>query len=335
MTRGFLDGIGRVIAAPTLILGLYAVTLLTAAPLGVLIRDAVATHLDSSAAADTVASGVGWEWWEEFQAQADGIATTLEPRIIGFAAVLTNLSGIADYRLPHWTVLLAIAGYIVVWLFLIGGVIDRLARQHRVTSSGFFAACGTYFLRFIRLAVLAFTTYWLLFQVIHGWVFDELYGHLTQNLTVERTAFFIRIGLYGLFGLMVIAVNLVFDYAKIRAVVEDRRSMLGALIAAFRFVRRRPTSTFGLYFINGGFFAGVLIGYAIVTPSPTGSDLAAWAAFLVGQAYILARLFTKLVFYASQTAYFQSQLAHALYVATPVRRWPESPVAEAISESRT
>ena len=110
-------------------------------------------------------------------------------------------------------------------------------------------------------------------------MFDELYGHLTQNLTVERTAFFIRIGLYGLFGLMVIAVNLVFDYAKIRAVVEDRRSMLGALIAAFRFVRRRPTSTFGLYFINGGFFAGVLIGYAIVTPSPTGSDLAVWPPF--------------------------------------------------------
>ena len=248
--------------------------------------------------------------------------------------MLSNLSGIADYRLPPATVLLAVAGYLVVWLFLIGGAIDRLARRRRVSISGFFAACGTYFFRFTRLAVLAFAAYWLLFEVVHGWVFDELYGRLTRNLTVERTAFFIRVGLYGLFGCLVVTVNLVFDYAKIRAVVEDRRSMIGTLMAAARFVRRRPVDTFGLYLINGLLFVAVLIGYAIVAPGPTGDGLSVWAAFLVGQGYILVRLFAKLVFLASQTAYFQGQLAHADYVATPVHRWPESPAAEAISESR-
>ena len=39
----------------------------------------------------------------------------------------------------------------------------------------------------------------------------------------------------------------------------------------------------------------------------------------------------KLVFYASQTAYFQSQLAHAEYVAAPRPVWPDSPAAEAVS----
>ena len=48
------------------------------------------------------------------------------------------------------------------------------------------------------------------------------------------------------------------------------------------------------------------------------------------QAYVLARLGLKLVFYASQTAYFQGQLAHASYVAAPQAVWPESPAAEAI-----
>ena len=325
---------GRVVSAPTLTLGLYAVTLVTAAPLGLLVRDAIATHLNSSTAAETVARGVDWEWWEEFQAQAEGLSATLDPRVIGFGAVLSNLSGIADYRLPPATVLLAVAGYLVVWLFLIGGAIDRLARRRRVSISGFFAACGMYFFRFTRLAVLAFAAYWLLFEVVHGWVFDELYGRLTRNLTVERTAFFIRVGLYGLFGCLVVTVNLVFDYAKIRAVVEDRRSMIGTLMAAARFVRRRPVDTFGLYLINGVLFVAVLIGYAIVAPGPTGDGLSVWAAFLVGQGYILVRLFAKLVFLASQTAYFQGQLAHADYVATPVHRWPESPAAEAISESR-
>ena len=334
MIRAFLDGIGRVVAAPTLIVGLYAVTLVTAVPLGIFVRDAVATHLDSGTAAETAASGVNWEWWEEFQAQADGLPATLEPRIIGFAAVLSNLSAIADYELPDGTVLLAVAGYLVVRLFFVGGVIDRLARRRRMTSAEFFGACGTYFFRFARLAVLAVLAYWALFEVVHGWVFDALYGRLTRDLTVERTAFFIRFGLYGLFGLLVIAVNLVFDYAKVRSVVEDRRSMIGALIAALRFVRRRPASTFGLYALNGVCFVAVLIGYAIVAPGPVGV-ISVWAAFLVGQAYVLVRLFARLVFFASQTAYFQSQLAHADYVATPLRRWPESPAAEAIGESRS
>jgi len=38
----------------------------------------------------------------------------------------------------------------------------------------------------------------------------------------------------------------------------------------------------------------------------------------------------RLQFTASQTALFQSQLAHAGYVARPVPKWPDSPAAEAI-----
>ena len=76
----------------------------------------------------------------------------------------------------------------------------------------------------------------------------------------------------------------------------------------------------------------VLAVYAIVAPA-VGPTL--WLTFVVGQAYVLARVFAKLVFYASQTAYFQSQLAHAEYVAAPRPVWPDSPAAEAISGTTT
>ena len=39
----------------------------------------------------------------------------------------------------------------------------------------------------------------------------------------------------------------------------------------------------------------------------------------------------KLLFYASQTAYFQGALAHAAYTASPTVVWPESPAAESIA----
>jgi len=51
---------------------------------------------------------------------------------------------------------------------------------------------------------------------------------------------------------------------------------------------------------------------------------------LLGQLYILVRHYLKLLFYASETAYFQSTVAHASYTAAPLLEWPESPAAEAV-----
>jgi hypothetical protein len=56
-----------------------------------------------------------------------------------------------------------------------------------------------------------------------------------------------------------------------------------------------------------------------------------WLAFAGTQIYVMARLALKLQFMASQTALFQSQLAHATYTAAPQPAWPESPAAETIA----
>jgi len=55
-----------------------------------------------------------------------------------------------------------------------------------------------------------------------------------------------------------------------------------------------------------------------------------WIGFVIGHFYIVARLWGKLVFWASVTALFRGRLAHAGYVARPEPTWPDSPSAEAI-----
>ena len=252
MIRALFDGIGRVLSAPALVGGVYLVTLLLAAPLTLALHDAIAAHLGASAAADQAVAGVHWEWWEEFQAQARGFERTFTPSIIGFGAVLSNLSAFVDGAAPAGGLAVAVAFYLAAWTFLAGGILDRLARRRRLGGAAFFAACGTYFFRFLRLAVVAGLAYWLLFDLFHEWLLEDLYEYATRNVTVERTAFLVRVAGYALFGALVLPVNLLLDYAKIRAVVEDRRSMLGALLAAGRFVRRRPLSTGGLYVLNAG-----------------------------------------------------------------------------------
>jgi hypothetical protein len=121
---------------------------------------------------------------------------------------------------------------------------------------------------------------------------------------------------------------MLFDYAKIRLVVEDRRSAVGALLAGLRFIGRNPGRVVGLYAINALTFIAVVGVWALAAPGAGGAGVWMWASFAGGQVYLLARLLIKLQFLASATALFQARLAHAAYASAPVPRWPESPAAE-------
>jgi hypothetical protein len=175
--------------------------------------------------------------------------------------------------------------------------------------------------------------YGLLFSYLHPWLFDRVYPRLTREVDLEPIAFFIRAGLYLLFGLALGVCNLVFDYAKVRAVVEDRRSALGALTSGIRFVRSNAGAAVTLYLLDMGLFAITLAAYAAVAPGAGRIGWTMWIGFAIAQVYILARLCVKLVFWASETALFQGRLAHAGYVAAAKPVWPDSPAAEAITPS--
>jgi hypothetical protein len=329
----FRDGVRRVNGAPVVLGGMVALTLLVALPLSLALRGMIETHLGPSLFAQAAADGVSHDWWQEFSAQASGLGATFVPSILGFGAVLDNLGGLLDNLPLASTITGVTAAWMVVWSFLSGGVLDRFARARPTRAQGFFAACGTYFWRFARLGIVAGVLYYLLFAYVHPWLFVDLYERLTRDLSVERTAFLVRLAGYVVFGSLLALTSLTFDYARIRIVVEDRRSALGALLAAFRFVRRHAGGTIGLYLLNGGAFVAAVLVYAAIAPGAPRSGPSAWLALAVGQIYIIVRHYLKLVFYGSQTAYFQGALAHAAYTAAPPLVWPESPAAEAIANA--
>ncbi len=323
-------GIGRVNRAPAVCLGVWLLTFVAGLPLALGMRSRMQESLGSSLAADTAATGVNYDWMQEFASDATGLAATFKPAVIGFGAVLDNLSSFADNQAPPVVIAAAAAVYVAAWLFLAGGIIDRYARDRPTRANGFFAVSGVFFFRFLRLAVVMAIAYGLIFSVLHPWLFGPLYTRLTRDLTVERTAFMIRVGLYGVFGAALAACSIVFDYAKVRAVVEDRRSMLGALAAALRFIRRNPADVIALFLTDVLLFVLVLTVYGLVAPGAGNSGITMWLGFLLGQAYVLARLWVKLVFWASETALFQSRLAHAGYAAAPAAAWPDAPIVESL-----
>jgi hypothetical protein len=328
--KAFRDGIRRVNGAPMLVIGVTLMTLLVALPLSLALRGMIEDHLGRSLAAESAAAGTNYEWWQEFGAQATGLGATFLPSIVGFGAVLDNLSNFLDNADMAPTIAGITIAWLVIWSFLSGGIIDRLARARKTRAHGFFSACGVHFWRFLRIGLFAWLIYAFLFGYVHGWIFDDAYPALTRDLTVERTAFAIRLGGYLLFGLLLLFVNVMVDYARIRTVVEDRRSAIGALAAGARFVGRHPGGVGALYLVNGMAFALLIALYGVAQPGAPGSGIWMWLALLTGQLYVLGRHYLKLVFYASQTAFFQSALAHAAYTAAPPVVWPDSPAAETI-----
>ena len=324
------DGARRVNRAPAILIGVWALTLLVSLPLALALRGMLAQHLGASLAADTAASGVNYDWMQEFGDQASGLGATFKPTIIGFGAVLDNLSGFLD-NTPRPIVIVGVASvYVVLWIFVAGGIIDRYARDRPTRTYGFFATAGGFFFRFLRLAAAQWIVYAVLFGALHPWLFGTVYPRLTHEVAVERTAFLIRVTLYLVFGALVAAATTIFDYAKVRAVVEDRRSMAGAINAAIGFIGRNAAAAVMLFVLNFTAFAIAVGLYALVAPGAGRVGLRMWLGLAVGQVYVLTRLWIKLTFWASETALFQGRLGHAGYVVRVEPMWPESPAADAI-----
>ena len=320
--------------APMVLVGGAVLTAAVAAPPGLLLASGTETAGRRTEAGGTEAAGRQAEagdpaagciplQWRRFPA-AD-YAVDGRPCAAGAAgagAVLASLRTLLDGDGPEPALAAVVVSYLAAWTLFSAGAIDRYARDRPTRGAGFFAACGVYGPRLLRLAVVSGLVHWTLFWAARGWIVGAPPpdGDLPAAALVRYLAF----------GLLLAAVGLVFDYARVRAVVEDRRSMIGALLAGWRFVRRHPAYCAGLYAVNGAALAAVVGAWAAFAPYLASTGAATGWAFAAGQAYLAARLAGRLFFYATEVSYFQSQLAHAGYVAAPAPVWPESASAEAL-----
>tara|TARA_B110000263_G_C15214718_1_gene466964 strand:+ start:113 stop:448 length:336 start_codon:yes stop_codon:yes gene_type:complete len=97
--------------------------------------------------------------------------------------------------------------------------------------------------------------------------------------------------------------TVVFTYAAIRTITEERLSVIGSTIAAARFVNRRIGSVAILSLLNVGVFAiGTIVSIVFVRPQ-TISDVPTFFSFL-----FIAQLVTVLTSYASALSYFDAQV---------------------------
>src|SRR5262245_2274173 len=126
VVRAVRQGIGRATSAPAIVMGTLAATLVFSIPPEFSARTVLLAHF--AAFASTI------------------------PHLTTLLTLLAGTSGPPGTAiLVHvWSLMLR-PGWLVLWSFLSGGILDRYARERPTRARGFFGACGAHFPAMLRL----------------------------------------------------------------------------------------------------------------------------------------------------------------------------------------
>jgi hypothetical protein len=252
--------------------------------------------------------GFDMGWYGEFDARAKGVEKTLSPSLVGAGAFFDNIEAWLSGRLFEMLPALVALGvvYALFWALFLGGILHRYTdRRGLFRLSELFSQGGEFFFRFVRLAVLSGFLYYLVYRFA-GWLFGRIEDAM-RDVTVEKTVLGYVVAAALLVALLLTFIHMAFDYAKIATYKENRRSMMLAAIKGFRLVLGNLGRTTILYY-SLGFFGLLLLGvYHVIAPGPGQASVPSVVfAFLIGQAYLIARLMLRLTFYAGQMALYES-----------------------------
>jgi hypothetical protein len=306
--KAAFSGFGRVLASPSLVLFLWLVSVVVAIPLAVSMAGSIEESIGASLVHQNLRDGFDMGWYGEFDARAKGVEKTLSPSLVGAGAFFDNIEAWLSGRLFEMLPALVALGvvYALLWALFLGGILHRYTdRRGLFRLSELFSQGGEFFFRFVRLAVLSGFLYYLVYRFA-GWLFGRIEDAM-RDVTVEKTVLGYVVAAALLVALLLTFIHMAFDYAKIATYKENRRSMMLAAIKGFRLVLGNLGRTTILYY-SLGFFGLLLLGvYHVIAPGPGQASVPSVVfAFLIGQAYLIARLMLRLTFYAGQMALYES-----------------------------
>ncbi|RMF64507.1 MAG: hypothetical protein D6743_09235 [Calditrichaeota bacterium] len=299
--ESFRQGFQKVNQARRFIFLIYATSLLLALVLGGSMMLTLQRSIGNSAAGERLLERFDPAWYQNFSSQAQGLARTFTPSVVGIGAVFNGLDAFLRGDVLKSAVAVTTVGllYLLLWTFFSGGLVSLYAAEGKQPS--FFQEAARFFPRFLVLGIMAGVLYVLLFKFLFGWM-SKAVEELTRETIDERVHFAYTVVKYVLFWSLVLSVNIVFDYSKIFTVLRDHRNALSAPLKALKIVFGRFGRTYGLYLTLGATWVVLMLLYWLVVP---GAGQSRWltiaAAFLLGQLYVLGRIWMRGWFYASQT----------------------------------
>jgi hypothetical protein len=299
----FCKGFRATANSTRMVLLLFILNLLFSLILAFPLYHSLKGSFGSSLVGEKMAKGYDYLWWEEFRDRSRGLETTFTPSIIGKGAILDNLQALVGMSLLNFPPLLLILVvlYIIVHTFLAGGVLSTFNQERQeFTMKGFFEGAGFLFSRFFYLTVLS----WIPFLAVGIFLaagFESIVSNVARSAISEIKPFYFGLISSAIIFFILLLLQMVFDYARIKIVLEDKREVLKSAIQALIFALRHPFATVSLYALLFLIQAAVTVVYILAKEAlPQSNFLEVLAAFFLQQIFIFAVIWLRCWLYSSQ-----------------------------------
>jgi hypothetical protein len=192
-----------------------------------------------------------------------------------------------------------------------GGVLSVLGSGAPLSLRAFFAGCGTFAFRFLRLLLLTGIVTGLAGIALIA-AAEPVLGALSRNSTSEIPLIEGAAAAALVLVAVLILVVMASDYARVLTVRSDSRSMVKALGESFAFLRRNAWGAIFLQvlvaFLTVCLFAIFLLLTGLLQMN---SGLLVILVFIVQQAFIWCRSFLRVMLFSCELAYTRSRAAAA------------------------
>ena len=259
--------------------------------------------------AEKMSKGFDYLWWEQFRYRSQGLAKTFSPSIIGKGAILDNYDYLINmnlFKLPS-AIITLIFLYILFRTFLAGGILSVYNSSHeKFKMKSFFSGAGVYYMRFILLMLIS----WIFLYLVGILLNRKLTSILNAVSSIsysEIPSFYLGLLFSVIILMLFLFIQMVFDYARIDVVREERQNAFKSVKKSVHFIIRHPLSTlsvFYLLFLAGAVFAVV---YSFVAEAlPDANFLGVLIGFIVQEIFILGVIWLRCWLYAGQMELYRS-----------------------------
>ncbi len=288
---------------------LLAINILVALVLTFPLYSALKTSIGDSLMGERLTKGFDYRWYDDFQYRFrdSDFITYLSPTMAGSGAFFRNVESLAMGQFLRFSpsIIMLLIVYVLLNVLFAGGILGVFhSPEEKFTIKRFFSFGGTYFNRFFRLFIISGVLYGILYFLI-GANLSRLVNRLGVTAFSERLPMVVGLIFAVVMFFLLFLVNMIFDYAKVRTVVGEGRSMLKETGKAIGFVFKNFGKTMGLYYFLDLLGIAFMVIYGVVEPLISQATLfLVLLAFVWQQIYMLGRIWVRLTFFSSQLNLF-------------------------------
>ncbi|HPG39859.1 MAG TPA: hypothetical protein PLP19_11675 [bacterium] len=307
--KAISNGITLVITNYKMALIVYLVNILLAILIAIPVYSTLKDNLSDRGVRDVMEQNFDYEWWSSFNFKAEGLEKTIRPALSsGFALLFDNFELFLTGKFTGFGTVIFFWGLAMVFIsaFFNGGVIGLYADEKRTFSvSRFFSLSGFYFHHFFALALTMLLVVFVFYKTLHPLILnlaDQSAGGTAGN------AWPVYILAYLLLIFIIFFIKIVFDYAKIILVLENKNSSWLCIWLAVKFVVRHLFKTFGLYLLLSVIGLCLVLCFGFLLDVVNASSLfILLTVILLQQLFIFIKIGLRFSFYASQLELYRQR----------------------------